>query len=423
MRIFVIGFAHTQTIDPRDEDLVNVCPFTEQLWYFAKMMVDRGHEVIHIGMPGSVVPAGVEHVDGASEEVWRVLYGSRGPLEPFILSIDHAYGKHWHDFAAKVHEIILARGGEPYSSIVATLCPYEPAIKDLPQIVVEVGIGYPKAVSPFRVYLSNAWRHFHEGLEGNWGGDKWYRQVIPLGLNLDLFGPVVPTRDKQDFFLVQTRMLEPKGVRIAVQVARELQTPIILTGRGDASSFVAEWPQGAKYAGISSLKVRRELMRSAKALLSPTRYVEPLGAVALEAMASGCPVISSDFGGFTETVVHGYTGWRCNTFDEYVWAARNADRIDPFTCRAWVERNHNFERVGAAYEEYFESLLRLRAGKLKAGADWLDAGPATERKMLGRAFRDYSMFYDGPHEPPVEIRQDIKPGENPEAGIYHHLRG
>jgi hypothetical protein len=33
------------------------------------------------------------------------------------------------------------------------------------------------------------------------------------------------------------------------------------------------------------------------------------------------------------------------------------------------------------------------------------------------------MFYDGPHEPPVEIRQDIKPGENPEAGIYHHLRG
>ncbi|MGD0042149.1 MAG: hypothetical protein ABSE84_17385, partial [Isosphaeraceae bacterium] len=278
MRIFVTGFAHTQTIDPRDEDLVNVCPFTEQLWYFAKMMVDRGHEVIHIGMPGSVVPAGVEHVDGASEEVWRVLYGSRGPLEPFILSIDHAYGKHWNDFAAKVRQIVLARGGEPYSSIVATLCPYEPAIKDLPQIVVEVGIGYPKAVSPFRVYLSNAWRHFHEGLEGNWGGDKWYRQVIPLGLNLDLFGPVVPTRDKQDFFLVQTRMLEPKGVRIAVQVARELQTPIILTGRGDASPFVAEWPQGAKYAGISSLKVRRELMRSAKALLSPTRYVEPLGA-------------------------------------------------------------------------------------------------------------------------------------------------
>ena len=61
--------------------------------------------------------------------------------------------------------------------------------------------------------------------------------------------------------------------------------------------------------------------------------------------------------------------------------------IDPFVCRQWVERNNNFAFVGEAYEDYFTSLMHLTSGK-----GFLDAEPALTRKMLGRAFRDYSMF-------------------------------
>ena len=387
MRIMTLGFPHTQTIDPRDEELVNICPFTEQVWYFMKMMVDRGHEVIHIGMPWSKPPEGVRHIDAMTQEWWDVLYSWKKPEDPFILTRDHAYGKQWDLFAENVRKILLEEGGEPYSSIVSCLWGHNECVKDIPQIVVECGIGSPNAHASFRIYLSNAWRHFHEGLEQNWGGDKWWRQVIPLGINLDLFGPVVPTEKKENFFLIQTRFVEPKGVRLAIQVARELKTPILLCGRGDPNPFLAEWPEGAKYVGITSGKIRRELLRTAKALFSPTRYVEPYGAIALEAMASGCPVISTDFGGYVDTVVHGYTGWRCNTFEEFVWAARNAGTINPNVCREWVSANNSFDRVGAAYEDYFESLLRLNNRK-----GFLDAEPALKRRMLGRAFRDYSMF-------------------------------
>ena len=394
MRIFVLGFPHTQTVDPRDEDIVNLCPFTEQVGNFIIMMHRLGHEVIHIGMPGSKPPEGVEHIDAMDQQWWDVLYGWRDPLAPFILSRVDAYGRQWDMYEENVRKILLERGGDSYTSIVACLWGHQGCVKDIPQIVVDCGIGSPHAHAPFRVYLSNAWRHFHEGVAQNYKGDKWWHQVIPLALNLDMFGPVVPTADKHlngsPYFLVQTRMLEPKGVRLAVQVARELQTPIILTGRDDkhmADSFVAEWPTGAQYAGISTPRVRRELMRHAKALLSPSRYVEPYGAVAIEAMASGCPVISTDFGGYVDTVVHGYTGWRCNTFEEFVWAARNVDKIDPFVCREWIEKNHSFDVVGRAYEDYFTSLLRLNSGK-----GFLDAEPAAGRTMLGRAFRDYSMF-------------------------------
>ncbi|HJX53955.1 MAG TPA: glycosyltransferase [Polyangia bacterium] len=362
MRIWVLGFPHTQTLDPRDESIVNMCPFTEQVWYFCKMMVDRGHDVTHIGMPGSNPPGGCEHVDAMTEDWWRILYAWKKPEAPFILTRENAYGQQWTLYEENVRKILLERGGDPYTSIVACLWGHNGCVKDIPQIVVECGIGSPSAFAAFRIYLSQGWRHFHEGQDNNFGGDKWFRQVIPLGINMDMFGPVIPTAQKDNFFLVQTRMLEPKGVRIAVQVARELNTPIVLTGRGDASSFVAEWPEGTIAPGISSTGVRRDLMRRAKALLSPTRYVEPLGAVALEAMASGCPVVSTDLGGYcvpVEAKILTKRGWLAKS--EVQVGLDETLGYDPATCQTqWtiITQIHSFSNRPTT--EYYNRNWKVR---------------------------------------------------------------
>ena len=73
----------------------------------------------------------------------------------------------------------------------------------------------------------------------------------------------------------------------------------------------------------------------------------------------GCPTIVTDWGVFAETIVHGKTGWRCRTWDQFKWAAKNVDKIDPYVCHAWAAENYSLERVGNMYEEYFQGLLDL----------------------------------------------------------------
>jgi glycosyltransferase involved in cell wall biosynthesis len=167
---------------------------------------------------------------------------------------------------------------------------------------------------------------------------------------------VEPT--KSDELLFMGRLNDDKGVAIAIDVARRVGRRIAIVGQGDPARFLKENPH-VRYLPPVDVEGRRQLMAEAAALICPTQYVEPLGNVALEAQASGTPVICTDWGGFTETVLHGVTGYRCRTMEQFEWAARNIDRIDPAACRQWALDNFSTERIGPMFEEYYLMLLDL----------------------------------------------------------------
>jgi hypothetical protein len=369
MKIFVLGLPHTKTLDSRTSPFLT-CAFTNKVWTLCKMMTERGHHVVHLGTGGSK-PICTEQVDVVPEEAWHKIYGRRKPTDFYDISEDGEKAPYMALFAANARAAILERCGPDWTSIVCV--PWGGvqwrAVEGVRQFVVESGIGYPYASAKYRVYESHAWLNFHLGRANMTGGDAWYWPVVPLAVDPSLFGPA--TDEKSNYALYLGRITESKGVGVACQVARHLGVPLKIVGQGDPGPYLGP---GVTYQGPVGCEERRKLLRRARMLLAPTRYVEPFGGVAVDAAMSGCPVISTDWGAFPETVLHGVTGFRCRTLDQFLRAARRIDRIDPAACRRWAEDNFSLARISLMYEEFFRMVLDVRRDDTHDGWNTIHPG-------------------------------------------------
>ena len=112
---------------------------------------------------------------------------------------------------------------------------------------------------------------------------------------------------------------------IVKEIAERHNEPIKIAGLGDVHKFQGK---NMDFIGAVTGDTKLELFKKAKAILVPTQYVEPFGIVVIEAMMSGTPVISSDFGAFVETVDHGKTGYRCRTLGDYLAAISSVEKLD-----------------------------------------------------------------------------------------------
>ena len=109
--------------------------------------------------------------------------------------------------------------------------------------------------------------------------------------------------------------------------------------------------------GYANIDQRRELLSGARALIAPTYYVEPFGNMVVEALMSGTPVITTDWGGFIDTNVEGLTGFRCRNFADFVHAMENINQIRPQDCRDWAVKNFNETVVHEKFDRYFQNIV------------------------------------------------------------------
>ena len=115
------------------------------------------------------------------------------------------------------------------------------------------------------------------------------------------------TADREDFYLVVSRLVPYKRVELAAAACRTLGRPLKIVGTGpDEAKVRAAAGPDAEFLGFQTDEVVRDLYSRARALLFCG--LEDFGLTPVEAQASGCPVIAYGAGGALETVVDGGTG-------------------------------------------------------------------------------------------------------------------
>lgn len=346
MRFHVVSLPHSQTTRA-----FSACAFGEKVRKFCMMMKARGHTVYLYAGEQNEAPCDELITCISEKERLASLGGKHFTQASFDSSLPH-----WRKFNANVIAGITARAQpQDFICLIGGVA-HKPIADALPHLTtVEFGIGYPGTFAKYRVWESYAWMHTCYGSanpNAASANGQWFDAVIP-----SYFDPAeFPFRAKSDdYFLFVGRLIERKGLDVAVETCKRLGARLIVAGPGEP-------PDGVEYAGVVGPEERGRLMAGAKALFAPTIYVEPFGSVAMEAHACGTPVISTDWGAFTETVQQGVTGFRCRSLQEFVDAAKSVDTLDRTAIRDRAHALWSLDVVGEQYERYFERLLTLWGG-------------------------------------------------------------
>ena len=117
----------------------------------------------------------------------------------------------------------------------------------------------------------------------------------------------LPPEELGDYFLTVSRLVQYKRVDQAVQAYTQLGLPLKVVGEGREMGKLAGMAgPTVELLGWQSRERLRELYAGCRGFILPRK--EDLGMTALEAQASGRPVVSYCEGGALETVVAGETG-------------------------------------------------------------------------------------------------------------------
>lgn len=348
MRIHLLALPNAQTT--REYSLCGFCAATIR---FARMMKSLGHTVFLYASEENEAPCDELITCITKEEISSLL--GMGPWE-----YQHANIEEWSPLfqlfnARAAKEIQERKRPKDFICQIGGYSQHYVSDRNPDLMTVEYSIGYQGSFAPYRVFESQAWRHETYGFQQITLG-RHFDEVIPVFFDEKEF----PVNTPEDYFLYVGRLYPNKGITVACDLATKAGVKLKIIGHGN---------EGTKYLtgnheflGAVDMKTRNEVMSKATALISPTLYVEPFGCAQVEAQMCGTPVICTDFGGFTETVKQGVTGFRCHYVGEFLSAIKSVGYLDRSRIRNRAIEKYSMDNVQWEYQRYFNRLMKMWDG-------------------------------------------------------------
>lgn len=186
--------------------------------------------------------------------------------------------------------------------------------------------------------------------------------TVPNGIVVDNFR----FEDEKDGYALFLGRLSPeKAPHLAVAAARAAGVPLVLAGKCNEKherqyfDEVVEPLMGPDTMWIGEIggTLKADTLACANCMIVAPEWEEPFGLVAIEALASGTPVVALRRGALPEIVDHGRTGWLCDDVDELPAAIGRACEIDPHECRAAALSRYDVAAMVDGYERVYRRLV------------------------------------------------------------------
>lgn len=214
-------------------------------------------------------------------------------------------------------------------------------------------------------------------------------RIIPGGVDPDTFNRNVSINivnkkynlaDKK-VVIFAGKLTAKKGVQYLIKAAPKIKGEIFILGDGEERRNLEDLTAeiGTKnvhflgYFGPEAKKELQEFYRRADVLVFPSVWDEPLGLVALEAMASSTPVVASRKGGIPLAVKNGVNGFlvRARSAKAIVEKVNLLLKNDALRikmggeARKIVEEKFNWTTIAMRFHEYYLQAFQASQERLK----------------------------------------------------------
>jgi UDP-glucose:tetrahydrobiopterin glucosyltransferase len=160
------------------------------------------------------------------------------------------------------------------------------------------------------------------------------------------------------------RISPEKGLADVVAVADATGLPLKVWGlmqdQATWDAAITAYPNAqVSYEGFLPTDDLQAAIGGCAAVVMAPKWVEAFGNVAIEAMATGVPVIAYRRGGPAEIVVDGETGFLVepDDVDGLIAAVGRVDELDRVECRQRVEEEYSIQALSARVDEWLDAVI------------------------------------------------------------------